>query len=73
MHCRSCRSSSGGQLVFVDATDATIMSKQEHPDISDVEWDPTGRYVTSYVNLYSAKVNRCPWDDCLHLLLLLFF
>jgi uncharacterized protein with WD repeat len=34
------------------------MSKQEHPDISDVEWDPTGRYVTSSVNLWNAKVNK---------------
>ena len=34
----------------------TIMSKQEHPDLSDIEWDPTGRYVTSYVNLWNAKV-----------------
>jgi len=34
------------------------MSKQEHPDLSDVEWDPTGRYVTSYVTLYNAKVNE---------------
>ena len=34
------------------------MSKQEHPDLSDVEWDPSGRYVTSYADLYSAKVNK---------------
>ncbi len=44
-------------MIFVDGNDLTIMSKQEHPDLSDVEWDPTGRYVTSYVNLYNAKVN----------------
>ena len=44
----------------MDASDVTIMFKQEHPDLSDVEWDPTGRYVTSYVNLYSAKVNQYP-------------
>ncbi len=34
------------------------MLKQEHPDLSDIEWDPTGRYVTSYVNLYNAKVKK---------------
>ena len=49
-------SSSGGQLIFVDASDMSIMSKQEQPDLSDIEWDPTGRYVTSYVNLWNAKV-----------------
>jgi translation initiation factor 3 subunit B len=51
-------SSSGGSLIFVDTSDMSIMSKQEHPDISDVEWDPTGRYVTSSVNLWNAKVNK---------------
>ena len=45
-----------GQLVFVDTNDMSVMSKQEHPDLSSVEWDPTGRYVTSYVTLWSAKV-----------------
>jgi hypothetical protein len=34
----------------------SIMSKPEHPDLSDVEWDPTGRYVGTSVNLWSAKV-----------------
>ncbi|CAF5172456.1 unnamed protein product, partial [Rotaria sp. Silwood1] len=34
--------SAGGQLIFVDTADMSIMSKQEHPDLSDVEWDPTG-------------------------------
>jgi translation initiation factor 3 subunit B len=48
-------STPGGQLIFVDTTDMTIMMKQEHPDLSDVEWDPTGRYVASSVSLWSAK------------------
>jgi len=47
--------SSGGLLVFFDTNELSMMAKQEHPDLSDVEWDPTGRYVTSYVNLYNAK------------------
>lgn len=50
------RANPGGLLVFVDTTDISIMGKQEHPDLADVEWDPTGRYVTSYVNIYHAKV-----------------
>jgi translation initiation factor 3 subunit B len=49
-------SSAGGQLVFVDTSDMSIMTKQDHPDLSEVEWDPTGRYVTSSVNLWNAKV-----------------
>ena len=51
-----CSTSSGGQLIFVDTSDMSIMSKQEHPDLSDVEWDPSGRYVISSVNLWNAKV-----------------
>jgi translation initiation factor 3 subunit B len=51
-----CSTSSGGQLIFVDTGDMSIMSKPEHPDLSDVEWDPTGRYVGTSVNLWSAKV-----------------
>lgn len=47
--------SSGGLLVFFDTNELGMMSKQEHPDLSDIEWDPTGRYVTSYVNLHNAK------------------
>ena len=46
------------------------MSKQEHPDLSDVEWDPTGRYVTSYVNLYNAKVNEFQTILCIHFVFL---
>lgn len=53
-----CRTSSGGLLVFFDTNELSMMAKQEHPDLSDVEWDPTGRYVTSYVNLYNAKVEN---------------
>jgi len=51
-----CRSSTGGLLIFVDANEMSIMQKQEHPDLSDVEWDPTGRYVATSVNLWNAKV-----------------
>jgi len=47
--------SSGGLLVFVDTSDISVITKQEHPDLSDVEWDPTGRYVASSVNLWNAK------------------
>jgi hypothetical protein len=50
--------SAGGSLIFIDTAEMSIMGKQEHPDISDVEWDPTGRYVASSVNLWNAKVNE---------------
>ena len=53
-----CSSSAGGQLVFVDAAEMSVMTKQEQPDLSEVEWDPTGRYVATSVNLWNAKVQR---------------
>lgn len=46
--------SPGGLLVFVDTNDMSIMPKQEHPDLSEVEWDPTGRYVSSVVHCRSG-------------------
>jgi len=48
-------SSGTGQLLFVDTADMQIMSKPEHADLSDVEWDPTGRYVATSVAHWSAK------------------
>ncbi|CAF1412232.1 unnamed protein product, partial [Adineta ricciae] len=47
-------SSPGGLLVFVDTNDMSIMPKQEHPELSEVEWDPTGRYVSSVVHCRSG-------------------
>ncbi|PIO35576.1 hypothetical protein AB205_0108360 [Aquarana catesbeiana] len=36
-----------GALAFVDTSDCTIMNIAEHYTASDVEWDPTGRYVVT--------------------------
>jgi len=49
---------SSGPLVFVDASsdkDVTVFNNQEHPAVTDVEWDPTGRFVVSYVSSWSAS------------------
>lgn len=48
-------SSSGGSVVFLDTNEMIQMSKTEHPELTDVEWDPTGRYVTSYNNIHTSK------------------
>ncbi|MEQ2181025.1 translation initiation factor eIF-3b like protein [Goodea atripinnis] len=37
--------SMNGALAFVDTSDCTMMNIAEHYMASDVEWDPTGRYV----------------------------
>lgn len=45
-----------GALAFVDTSDCTLMNIAEHYMASDVEWDPTGRYVVTSVSSWSHKV-----------------
>lgn len=45
-----------GALAFVDTSDCTVMNIAEHYMASDVEWDPTGRYVVTSVSWWSHKV-----------------
>lgn len=35
-----------GALEFIDTNDFTSMNLTDHYQTSDVEWDPTGRYVS---------------------------
>lgn len=48
--------SMNGALAFVDTSDCTIMYIAEHYMASDVEWDPTGRFVVTSVSWWSHKV-----------------
>jgi len=50
-----------GVLEFVDTSDMTIMASNEHFMASDVEWDPTGRYVTTAVSWWAHKVDNAFW------------
>ncbi|XP_051982301.1 eukaryotic translation initiation factor 3 subunit B-like [Xyrauchen texanus] len=50
-----------GALAFVDTSDCTIMNIAEHYMASDVELDPTGRYVVTYVSWWSHKVDNAYW------------
>ena len=45
-----------GVLEFVDTQDMTVMAQTEHFMATDVEWDPTGRFVTSAVSWWGHKV-----------------
>lgn len=45
-----------GALAFVDTSDCTMMNIAEHYTASDVEWDPTGRYIVTSVSWWSHKV-----------------
>lgn len=51
-----CVFSMNGALAFVDTSDCTLMNIAEHYMASDVEWDPTGRYVVTSVSWWSHKV-----------------
>lgn len=51
-----------GALAFVDTSDCTMMNIAEHYTASDVEWDPTGRYLVTSVSWWSHKVT---WRPCL--------
>lgn len=51
-----------GALAFVDTSDCTMMNIAEHYMASDVEWDPTGRYVVTSVSWWSHKVQAAPID-----------
>uniref|UniRef100_A0AAZ3P024 Eukaryotic translation initiation factor 3 subunit B n=1 Tax=Oncorhynchus tshawytscha TaxID=74940 RepID=A0AAZ3P024_ONCTS len=42
--------SMNGALAFVDTSDCTMMNMVEHYMASDVEWDPTGRYLVTSVS-----------------------
>ncbi|XP_034087242.1 eukaryotic translation initiation factor 3, subunit Ba [Gymnodraco acuticeps] len=53
--------SMNGALTFVDTSDCTMMNIAEHYMASDVEWDPTGRYVVTSVSWWSHKVDNAYW------------
>uniref|UniRef100_A0A8C0L7V1 Eukaryotic translation initiation factor 3 subunit B n=1 Tax=Canis lupus dingo TaxID=286419 RepID=A0A8C0L7V1_CANLU len=53
--------SMNGALAFVDTSDCTVMNIAEHYMASDVEWDPTGRYVVTSVSWWSHKVDNAYW------------
>lgn len=55
----SLRSSS--QLEFIDTADMTIMNTGEHHMVSDVEWDPTGRFLISVVSWWAHKIDNAYW------------
>ena len=56
-----CYCSMNGILEFVDTADMTVMMQAEHFMATDVEWDPTGRYVATSVSWWGHKVDNAYW------------
>jgi len=50
-----------GSLEFIDTADFTIMAQNEHFMATDIEWDPTGRYVVSGISWWMHKVDNAFW------------
>jgi len=50
-----------GQLEFIDTSDFTTMNSGEHFMCTDIEWDPTGRYVMTGVSWWGHKVDNAYW------------
>ena len=50
--------SMNGVLEFVDTADMTTMNTGEHYMATDIEWDPTGRYVMTGVSWWAHKVDN---------------
>lgn len=47
-----------GALEFIDTNDFTFMNSTDHYQMSDVEWDPTGRWLVHFLftqNYYLKK------------------
>lgn len=52
-----------GQLEFFSADDFEVMSAAEHFMCTDVEWDPTGRYVaTSVTHIHQMENGFNVWQ-----------
>ena len=55
--------SMNGVLEFYDTSDVVCMNQGEHFMATDVEWDPTGRYVATSVSWWAHKVSH---SSCHH-------
>lgn len=47
-----------GQLEFYDTNDMSLMNAAEHTSATDLQWDPTGRYVVTSVSCWNQKARE---------------
>ena len=60
-------SQNSGMLEFVDTADMTVMSSGEHMGATELEWCPTGRFVTTTVSHFYQKVCCCQFFRFIYL------
>jgi len=53
--------SMAGVMEFIDTSDFTTMNTGEHFMCTDIEWDPTGRYIMTAVSWWGHKVDNAYW------------
>ncbi|XP_064406154.1 eukaryotic translation initiation factor 3 subunit B-like [Halichondria panicea] len=53
-----------GHLEFWDTGSMTLMNSSQHQQASDLEWDPSGRYVVTSVSVWKQKMDTgfCMWS-----------
>ena len=46
-----------GQLEFYDTGELNLITTAEHSQATDLEWDPSGRYIVTSVSYWTQKVH----------------
>ena len=52
-----------GQLEFYDTSELTLLTNAEHTQATDLEWDPSGRYIVTSVSYWTQKVTHNVYSD----------